>query len=636
MTAYRGTVTITMSGLLSGSVPFTAFIPVTVDLYNASLGGDGMVTGMFAGSGPVTVTANGNTFSDFITFPATPFSTPLSNPSLPFDSAVPGLTITWTETDTLNAQRTTVTNSGSGTFSGVLNGTAAAGTIASSGTLFATTSAYSIAPAGAAGPEGASGTTAYSFTVTRLGASGGFGTIGWQVSGTGPNSAIATDFAGFTMPSGTLAFNAGETQKTITVQVLGDELIEADEDFTVTLANAPGEVINVVGTAQGLITNDDFATISVAALAADVAEGGTGGSSAFTFTVSRSGSTAQGAGVSWAVRGTGTTPAAAEDFAGGVLPSGTIAFLPGETSQTVTVLVAGDAVEEPQESFQLELSAPTGGAGLGTGFATGLIVNDDGGIHQVMDSTAADETFDLNYGSDLVRFSAGRASYQVGMLENLARVQGPDGTDLLFDVEWIKFGTEPAITRETLMGQAGTDDLMRFLISSGGATQLVYAMPIRYAGPLDLAYVYPGTDNDDTVAGTPHNDFVNLAGGNDAADMGAGNDIIDGGGGSNFLTGGAGVDSFFLDGRFAVPVWSCITDWEIGESLTIWGWQPGTSVGAWGENAGLPGYLGATFYADIDGSGAVETVVTFAGRAVAEMPAPAMLDVGGIGVLKFG
>jgi hypothetical protein len=59
-------------------------------------------------------------------------------------------------------------------------------------------------------------------------------------------------------------------------------------------------------------------------------------------------------------------------------------------------------------------------------------------------------------------------------------------------------------------------------------------------------------------------------------------------------------------------------------------------VGAWGENAGLPGYLGATFFADIDGSGAVETVVTFAGRGVAEMPAAGILDVGGIGVLKFG
>jgi hypothetical protein len=32
----------------------------------------------------------------------------------------------------------------------------------------------------------------------------------------------------------------------------------------------------------------------------------------------------------------------------------------------------------------------------------------------------------------------------------------------------------------------------------------------------------------------------------------------------------------------------------------------------------------------------VETAVTFAGRGVAEMPAPAMLEVSGIGVLKFG
>jgi hypothetical protein len=59
-------------------------------------------------------------------------------------------------------------------------------------------------------------------------------------------------------------------------------------------------------------------------------------------------------------------------------------------------------------------------------------------------------------------------------------------------------------------------------------------------------------------------------------------------------------------------------------------------VGAWGENAGLPGYLGATFFADIDGSGAVETVVTFTGRSVAELPAAQTLNVDGIGVLKFG
>ena len=636
MTAYRGTITITLSGLLNGTDPFSAFAPITIDLFDASLAVDGTLSGSFSGSGTLTVTAGGSTASDFLTFPITPFTTSLSNLALPFASSVPGLTIAWSESNTFDVQRTVITSIGMGTFNGVVDGVAASGSINASGAVSAVTPAYGIAGIAVGRPEGDSGATPFTFTVTRLGATSGFGTIGWQVSGTGPNSAIATDFAGFTLPGGTLTFNAGETQKTITVEVLGDDLIEGDEDFTVTLANAPGEVIAVASQATALILNDDTSNISVAALAADVAEGAAGGSTAFTFTISRSGSTALGAGVSWAVQGTGGRPAEGGDFVGGILPSGTVSFLPGESSLTLTVLVAGDTVQEGHDSFAIALYAPTGGAGLGTNFAPGLIINDDGGTSEVADSPAPGMTLDMGDGYDLVRFALARSSYQIGLLENHIHMEGPDGAFELANVDWLKFGDAPAITWQTLAGQPETEELMRFLISNGGGSQVVYALPMRYAGPLDLAYVYPGTDNDDTVAGTSHNDFVNLAGGNDAADMGQGRDIIDGGGGSNFLTGGAGTDAFFIDGRFAVPVWSCVTDWEIGESFTLWGWQPGVSVGAWGENAGLPGYLGATFFADIDGSGAVETVVTFAGRSVAEMPAPAMLEVSGIGVLKFG
>jgi hypothetical protein len=633
MTAYRGTITITLNGVLEGSGAFSAFAPITIDLFNASLAGDGTLSGTFAGSGLLSVTAGGTTASEFLTLPSTPFSTSLSSLALPFGTSVPGLTIVWNETNTFNPQRTAVTSIGMGTFSGVVNGVAASGTVNASGTLSAMTSAYSIAGSAVATPEGNSGTTAFTFNVTRLGATDGFGTVAWQVPFGGPSGASATDFVGFTMPEGMLTFNAGETQKTITVEVLGDELIEGDESFSVVLANALGEVIAAAPSAQGLIGADDFATISIAALAADVAEGGVGESMAFTFTISRTGSTAEGAGVSWTVRG---SEANAEDFAGGVARSGTVTFLPGEASQTLTVMVAGDAVQEAHENFVVEIFGATGGAGLGTNFAPGLIINDDGGTSEVADSILANETFAMGDGSDLVRFSSERANYRVGVLVNRIHVEGPDGTDELTDVEWLKFGTDPAISRDLLRVQPETEELMRFLITNAGGTQEVLALPTRYVGPLDLAYVYPGTDDDDVVAGTSFNDFVNLAGGNDAAQMGLGNDIVDGGGGSNFLSGGAGADAFFLDGRFAVPVWSCITDWEIGESLTIWGWQAGVSVGAWGENAGLPGYLGATFFADIDGSGAVETVVTFAGRGVAEMPAAGILDVGGIGVLKFG
>jgi len=128
---------------------------------------------------------------------------------------------------------------------------------------------------------------------------------------------------------------------------------------------------------------------------------------------------------------------------------------------------------------------------------------------------------------------------------------------------------------------------------------------------------------------------MNLAGGNDAAQMGAGDDIVDGGGGNNFLSGGAGRDTFFLDGRFHVPVWSCITDWEVGEALTLWGWTPGVSTAAWSESDGLPGYLGATMFADIDGNGLVVTAVTWTGRAIADLPKCIEIQVSGIGVLYF-
>jgi hypothetical protein len=56
--------------------------------------------------------------------------------------------------------------------------------------------------------------------------------------------------------------------------------------------------------------------------------------------------------------------------------SGTLTFAPGQTQQTVTVLVNGDTVPEPNETFFVNLSSPTN-AVLGTSQGTGTIQNDD-------------------------------------------------------------------------------------------------------------------------------------------------------------------------------------------------------------------------------------------------------------------
>jgi hypothetical protein len=608
-------------------------------VFDASLAADGTLSGIFAGSGSLSFLSYFAVATDFVTYPDTPFSTPISNLSLPFDMTVLGLPIAWNDIYSLTPNRTAIYITREGTFGGVVDGVAASGNITASGTLVAVTSAYSIAAIDAIRPEGtdAGGTTDFRFAISRGGPLDEFITVSWQVVGSGANPAIAADFAGATLPGGTVTFQPYEASRLITVPVVGDDFQEGDEGFVVTVPGEPGEVMVVTTSAQGTIMNDDVALISIETLLADVAERAGGETTPFTFVISRRGNTAEGASVVWAVEGSGATPASAADFVGGVLPFGTVSFLPGETSRTITVTVEGDVVPEAQESFMVALSAPTGGPGLGTSMAPGLIINDDGGSGQVAASRFGADTFDMGDGSDLVRFAAERGRYRIGMQDNRIHVEGPEGPDELMDVEWLKFGTAPAISRETLYDQPETEHLlMRVLTSSGGDSRVVSAIPIRYAGPLDLAYVYACSNSDNTVAGTKLNDFVNLAGGNDAADMGTGNDIVDGGGGSNFLTGGAGSDQFFIDGRYADPVWSCITDWEMGESLAIWGWQAGVSVGTWGENAGLPGYLGATFFADIDGSGAVETVVTFTGRSVAELPAAQTLNVDGIGVLKFG
>jgi hypothetical protein len=67
---------------------------------------------------------------------------------------------------------------------------------------------------------------------------------------------MAADFVGGMLPSGTVSFAAGETGKTVTVNVAGDTAMEADEGFTVTLSAPTGAALTGAS-AIGSILNDD-------------------------------------------------------------------------------------------------------------------------------------------------------------------------------------------------------------------------------------------------------------------------------------------------------------------------------------------------------------------------------------------
>ena len=142
-------------------------------------------------------------------------------------------------------------------------------------------------------------------------------------------------------------------------------------------SSAAGNVENAKLSAFSIYSEPTTAaatTLSIAATDASKAEGNSG-STPFTFTVTRGGTTTGTSSVNWAVTGSGSAPADATDF-GGSLPGGIINFAPGETSKTLTVNVAGDTTSEPNEGFTVTLSGATGGT-VTTAAASGTINNDD-------------------------------------------------------------------------------------------------------------------------------------------------------------------------------------------------------------------------------------------------------------------
>ncbi len=330
---------------------------------------------------------------------ATPTPTPTPTPSLSKPSISPtsgNVGQTFTATDgtvtngTLTSRRwllgttaigtgTTITPNAAGSL--VLENTATGtnGAVITSTSNAVTVSAVAATPAPSLSlssavtqAEGNSGTASFVWTLTlnRDGSTAAY-PFNWAVTGSGSNPADAADFGG-TLPSGSGTFAAGETVKTITVLVAGDTAVEPNDTFALTVTASGLTTVSSTGT----ISNDDVAPVPAPSLALSnavtQAEGNSGTTAfAWTLTLNRDGSTAAYP-FNWAVTGSGSNPADANDF-GGTFPSGSGTFAAGETSKTITVLVAGDTAVEPNDTFTLTVTA----SGLTTVTSTGTISNDD-------------------------------------------------------------------------------------------------------------------------------------------------------------------------------------------------------------------------------------------------------------------
>ncbi|HBB33561.1 MAG TPA: hypothetical protein DC064_17615 [Cyanobacteria bacterium UBA9273] len=208
--------------------------------------------------------------------------------------------------------------------------------------------------------EGNSGTSNATFIVTRSGSTTQTSTVNFATA-----NGTATAGSDYTAVSGTLTFAAGETSKTITVPIVGDTTNESNETFTLNLTNPTNATI---ADAQGVgtINNDDTPPLPTLSINDVTITEGNSGTSNATFTVTRSGSTTQSSTVNFATaNGTAT---AGSDY---TAVSGTLTFAAGQTSQTITVPIVGDTLQESSETFTVTLSSPTNatiadGQGVGT------------------------------------------------------------------------------------------------------------------------------------------------------------------------------------------------------------------------------------------------------------------------------
>jgi len=108
--------------------------------------------------------------------------------------------------------------------------------------------------------EGNTGRTDSNFVVSLSQASTKTVTVAYNTTGGTASSAQNSDYVG--IPAATLTFNPGETQKTISVKVNGDSLIETTERFFLNLSSSVnGTFENRLGV--GTILNDDLTAPSI-------------------------------------------------------------------------------------------------------------------------------------------------------------------------------------------------------------------------------------------------------------------------------------------------------------------------------------------------------------------------------------
>lgn len=266
---------------------------------------------------------------------------------------------------------------------------------------------------------GASGTMDGTFTVTLSAASNQTVTVDFA---TADGTAIAgADYVG---NSGTLTFAPGQTRNSIVVHVHGDPLRQAFKTFFVNLSNVRGGDATIAkAQGRGTITNDQPAqTLSINDITLTKPSSGT---AAATFSVTLSAASSQMVTVDFATAD-GTAGAGTQYVA----QSGTLAFRPGETLKTISIVINGTATVEPDKTFFVNLSNATGAAiaktqGVGTIQSSVRIVVDETIMVSDAPSVLPSTMIGVAENITVTDVPAVQPSAMIGVAENIVVTDAP-------------------------------------------------------------------------------------------------------------------------------------------------------------------------------------------------------------------
>ncbi len=233
------------------------------------------------------------------------------------------------------------------------------------------------------------------FEVTVTPASGKAITVHYSVVGSSAslNPASSADFSDTATPAGILTISNNRPTGTITIATVDDDLDEEDEVLTVTLLDT-SDLSNAVLadanlSADGTITDGDGEP-EVSVAWSDTAPVAEGGSLEFTFTLTPV--SAKEVRIPFTVAGGGANQAGTDDY---TFPTASeVVFVPGDDTETVTIVTADDTEDEPDEGITvalgLSLTNAVPAANVASRLATGTIADNDAPEFTVADASATE------------------------------------------------------------------------------------------------------------------------------------------------------------------------------------------------------------------------------------------------------